>query len=57
MRNSERPTTTGQTPTDFDAIVVGAGFGGLYMLRKLRDDLGLDVRVFDKATGVGRTWY
>jgi len=57
MRNSERPTTTGQTPTDFDAIVVGAGFGGLYMLRKLRDDLGLDVRVFDKATGVGGTWY
>jgi cyclohexanone monooxygenase len=42
---------------DFDAIVIGAGFGGLYMLRKLRDELGLDVRVFDKAGGVGGTWY
>lgn len=43
--------------TDFDAIVIGAGFGGLYMLHKLRDELGLDVRVFDKAAGVGGTWY
>ena len=43
--------------TDFDAIVIGAGFGGIYMLRKLRDDLGLRVRAFDKADGVGGTWY
>ena len=42
---------------DYDAIVVGAGFGGLYMLRKLRDELGLKVRVLDKAAGVGGTWY
>lgn len=43
--------------TDFDAIVIGAGFGGLYMLHKLRDELGLHVRVFDKAGDVGGTWY
>ena len=43
--------------THFDAIVVGAGFGGLYMLKKLRDEQGLKVRVFDKAGGVGGTWY
>lgn len=42
---------------DFDAIVVGAGFGGLYMLKKLRDEQGLNVRVFDKAGDVGGTWY
>ena len=36
----------------FDAIVIGAGFGGLYALKKLRDDLGLKVRVYDKAGGV-----
>jgi len=41
----------------FDAIVIGAGFGGLYALKKLRDDLGLKVRVYDKAGGVGGTWY
>jgi cation diffusion facilitator CzcD-associated flavoprotein CzcO len=41
----------------YDAIIIGAGFGGLYMLKKLRDELGLNVRAFDKAGGVGGTWY
>ena len=49
--------STGKQHTDFDAIVIGAGFGGLYMLHKLRDELGLSVRAFDKASGVGGTWY
>jgi cyclohexanone monooxygenase len=57
LSNQTRQTTTDQTHTEFDAIVVGAGFGGLYMLQKLRDDLGLNVKVFDKASGVGGTWY
>lgn len=42
--------------TDFDAVVVGAGFAGLYMLHKLRQ-MGLRVRVYDAAGGVGGTWY
>ncbi|GHC70471.1 cyclohexanone monooxygenase [Nocardiopsis terrae] len=42
---------------DFDAIVIGAGFAGIYALYKLRNELGLSVRVFDKAGGVGGTWY
>ncbi len=41
---------------DFDAVVVGAGFSGLYMLHRLRA-LGLSVRVFETADGVGGTWY
>jgi len=48
-------TTT--QPTHFDAIVIGAGFAGIYMLHKLRNELGLSVRAFDKAGGVGGTWY
>jgi cyclohexanone monooxygenase len=39
-----------------DAVVVGAGFGGLYMLHKLRE-LGLSVRCFEAGGGVGGTWY
>jgi cation diffusion facilitator CzcD-associated flavoprotein CzcO len=39
-----------------DAIVVGAGFSGLYQLYKLRE-LGLRVRVFEAGDGVGGTWY
>jgi cyclohexanone monooxygenase len=41
----------------YDAIVIGAGFGGLYMLHKLRNEMGLDVRAFDRAKDVGGTWY
>ena len=40
----------------YDAIVIGAGVTGLYMLYRLRN-LGLSVRVFDEASGVGGTWY
>jgi cyclohexanone monooxygenase len=43
-------------PEQFDAVVVGAGFSGLYMLYRLRQ-LGLSVRVFDVADDVGGTWY
>ena len=41
---------------DYDAVVVGAGIAGLYMLHRLRG-LGLAVRAFDSADGVGGTWY
>ena len=39
----------------FDVIVVGAGFSGLYALHHLRE-LGLRVRVLEKAHAVGGTW-
>jgi len=41
---------------DFDAIVIGAGVSGLYQLYKLRE-LGLRVRTFEAASGVGGTWF
>ena len=41
---------------DFDAVVVGAGFAGLYMLHRLRS-MGLSVRVLEQGGGVGGTWY
>ena len=42
---------------DLDALVVGAGFGGIYTLHKLRHELGLNAVAIDKAGGVGGTWY
>jgi len=39
-----------------DAVIVGAGFAGLYMLHRLRG-LGLSVHVFEAGKGVGGTWY
>jgi cation diffusion facilitator CzcD-associated flavoprotein CzcO len=40
----------------FDAIIVGAGIGGVYSLYKLRA-MGLLVRVLEAGSGVGGTWY
>ena len=39
-----------------DAVIVGAGFSGLYMLHRLRQQ-GLSARVYEAGTGVGGTWY
>ena len=41
---------------NLDALVVGAGFGGIYALKKLRD-LDLSVLAIDAAGDVGGTWY
>ena len=41
----------------FDAVVIGAGFSGMYMLKSLRDKLGLKVRVYEAGETVGGTWY
>jgi cyclohexanone monooxygenase len=45
-----------ETATHFDAVVVGAGFAGMYMLHRLRG-LGFTARVFEAGGGVGGTWY
>ena len=42
--------------SDIDALVVGAGFAGVYMLHRLRD-MGMSVRVIEAGAGVGGTWY
>ncbi|MGV9866323.1 flavin-containing monooxygenase [Rhodococcus koreensis] len=54
--NAHERTSTAPAP-DFDAIVIGAGFAGLYALHKFRDQMGLQVQVFEAGDGVGGTWY
>ena len=41
----------------YDAIIIGAGFSGLYQLYYLREKLGLSVKIIEKGSGVGGTWY
>jgi cyclohexanone monooxygenase len=41
---------------DYDVIIVGAGFSGIYQLRKLRK-LGLSVRLLDGGKDLGGIWY
>ncbi|MCY4619421.1 MAG: NAD(P)/FAD-dependent oxidoreductase [Chloroflexi bacterium] len=45
------------TTTHYDAVVIGAGFAGMYMLKRLRDDLGMNVQVYERGSGVGGTWF
>ena len=40
-----------------DAIIIGAGFSGLYQLYKCRDQLGLKTLVIEEGKEVGGTWY
>ena len=53
---TETKTPFEEKSENFDAVIVGAGFAGMYMLHKCRA-LGLSVRVFEVGEGVGGTWY
>ena len=39
-----------------DIAVVGAGFAGMYMIRRAQQ-LGLSIQVFEAGDDVGGTWY
>lgn len=51
MSNSTTPQ-----PSEYDAIIIGAGMSGMYQLHRLRE-LGLNALVLEAGTGVGGTWY
>ncbi|MFT5389939.1 MAG: cyclohexanone monooxygenase [Gammaproteobacteria bacterium] len=39
-----------------DVVIVGAGFSGLYLLHRFRQQ-GITARCFERGDGVGGTWY
>lgn len=43
-------------PTELDALIVGAGFGGAYQLKRLREE-GYNVKLVDNSTTWGGVWY
>jgi cyclohexanone monooxygenase len=55
-RAADARDARGAPDVDFDAMVIGAGFGGLRALHELRG-LGLRARVIEAGTDVGGTWY
>src|SRR6202011_6212521 len=57
MTNVQGQPQTAAAKADFDAVIIGAGFSGMYMLHSLRDKLDLNVTVFEAGDGVGGTWY
>jgi cation diffusion facilitator CzcD-associated flavoprotein CzcO len=59
MRDETSPDPAGRSGKtgELDALIIGAGFSGLYQLLCLRDRLGLSVRLLEAGGGVGGTWY
>jgi len=53
---TERQQTISDGSADFDAIVVGAGIGGIYALYRLRGQ-GLSVLGLEQASGPGGVWF
>ena len=54
MKNTT--ATQSATASPIDAVIVGAGFAGLYSVHKLRG-LGLNVQVFEAGSDIGGTWF
>ena len=54
---TKAPESDSRQGRNFDALVIGAGFSGIYQLLCLRDRLGLSVQVLEAGAGVGGTWY
>src|SRR5258708_1265706 len=52
----DQPQRASEIGAAFDAVIVGAGFAGMYMLHRLRE-LGFTARVYEAGGGVGGTWY
>jgi len=56
VSGSSSASHSSQSKTEFDVVVVGAGFAGMYLLYKLRE-LGLSAQVLEAGSDVGGTWY
>ena len=48
--------SNGTTNLELDALIIGAGFSGIYTLHKLRDEMNMKVKVFEAASDIGGTW-
>ena len=48
--------TERDNPLRFDVLVVGAGFAGIYMLYKLKEN-GFSAAILETGSGIGGTWY
>jgi cation diffusion facilitator CzcD-associated flavoprotein CzcO len=55
--NGARREPAGVKVRAYDALIIGAGFSGLYQLHCLRDRLGLSAVVLEAGDGIGGTWY
>jgi len=50
------PEPSHRTEPQQDAVIVGAGFAGLYLVHRLRA-MGLRIRAFESGPDIGGTWF
>lgn len=51
-----RSDTANHTPEKIDALIIGAGFSGIYQLYRLRER-GFKVRIFEAGADLGGIWH
>src|SRR4051794_21542102 len=56
LRRAGRALIPKAMTANLDAVIIGAGFAGMYMLHRLRGK-GFSARVIEAGKGVGGTWY
>ena len=56
MTSKNQPPRNSGSSEHYDAVVIGAGFSGMYALHHLRE-MGFSVRAYDGASDVGGTWW
>lgn len=56
MRAAQASNPDSHCTLNLDALIVGSGFSGIYLLHKLRDELRLNVKVFEAEADIGGTW-
>lgn len=54
---SQPPTDSYADPLETDVLIVGAGFGGVYLLHRLRDELGFKCKIFEAGKELGGIWH
>lgn len=54
--NGDAPNGNSAADLDLDAVVVGAGFAGVYLLHRLRQE-GLRVKLVEAGSALGGIWY
>src|SRR5260370_7699853 len=57
MTNVQGESQRAGAKTEFDAVIIGAGFSGMYMLHSLRHNLDLTVTVSEAADALSCTCY
>ena len=58
----DKPKVSGTTDTyadnlDTEVLIVGAGFGGCYLMHRLRDELGFKCKIYEAGTELGGIWH